>query len=132
MPPDPVDGGVTDSDTPNLGVRQPDQQLFGGRQRIAGQLVLPALNVNGDDLIRVLSFDQQPDPALLLRLGRVFEVQLSLDLLGACFGDWLLVRFSLWQDKVPMDALPHEGAIRIRVMTESELVAQFSGEHWSA
>jgi hypothetical protein len=33
------------------------------------------------------------------------------------------VRFSVWRDGLPVDALPQEGAVEVRVAPESELSA---------
>jgi hypothetical protein len=38
-------------------------------------------------------------------------------------GSRLRVRFSLWRDGLPLDALPQEGAIEVQVAPESELSA---------
>ena len=38
-------------------------------------------------------------------------------------GSLLRVRFSLWRDGLPLDALPQEGAIEVRVAPETELSA---------
>jgi alpha-amylase/alpha-mannosidase (GH57 family) len=51
----------------------------------------------------------------------IFECQVPLALLGAKAGCALRVRFSLWRDRLPLDALPQEGAIEVRVGPESEL-----------
>jgi hypothetical protein len=33
----------------------------------------------------------------------------------------LLIRFSLWNDRLPLDALPEEGSIEIQVVPRSDL-----------
>jgi alpha-amylase/alpha-mannosidase (GH57 family) len=53
----------------------------------------------------------------------IFECQVPLNLLDAAQGATLRVRFSLWRDGLPLDALPQEGAMDIRVAPESELNA---------
>jgi alpha-amylase/alpha-mannosidase (GH57 family) len=53
----------------------------------------------------------------------IFECQAPLTLLNAAWGARLRVRFSLWRDGLPVDALPQEGAIEVRVAPESELSA---------
>jgi alpha-amylase/alpha-mannosidase (GH57 family) len=60
-----------------------------------------------------------------IRVGveSIFECQLPLKLLNAGLGDTLRVRFSVWRDGLPLDALPQEGAISVRVAPESELTA---------
>jgi hypothetical protein len=44
-------------------------------------------------------------------------------LLGASPGSTLRIRFSLWRDGLPLDALPQEGSIEIRVVPENEMSA---------
>jgi hypothetical protein len=44
-------------------------------------------------------------------------------LLGASEGSLLGVRFTLWRDRLPLDALPREGFIELRVLPENELSA---------
>ncbi len=53
----------------------------------------------------------------------IFECKIPLELLGAAQGTTLRVRFSLWRDRLPLDALPREGAIDVRVAPEDELTA---------
>jgi hypothetical protein len=33
------------------------------------------------------------------------------------------VRFSLWKDRLPLDALPQDGAIEVRLLPEDQLAA---------
>ena len=58
---------------------------------------------------------------LKLSSFRNFESKLPLALLEAGVGCTLRLRFSLWREQVPLDALPLEGAIELPVVTESEL-----------
>lgn len=58
-----------------------------------------------------------------LVLGRVLEVRVPLELLGAQAGDEVRVRCSIWKNNLPLGALPAEGAIGIQRVTERELVA---------
>jgi len=53
----------------------------------------------------------------------IFECQVPLKLLKAGPGSTLRVRFSVWRDGLPLDALPQEGAINVLVAAESELSA---------
>lgn len=53
----------------------------------------------------------------------IFECKIPLELLSARLGTTLRVRFSLWRDRLPLDALPREGAIDVRVAPEDELSA---------
>jgi hypothetical protein len=67
----------------------------------------------------------KPEQANSIRAGleSIFECQIPLQLLQAAQGALLRVRFSLWRDGLPLDALPQEGAMEIRVAPEAELSA---------
>jgi alpha-amylase/alpha-mannosidase (GH57 family) len=58
---------------------------------------------------------------LIVALDSIFECRIPLHLLAAEQGTTLRVRFSLWRDRLPLDALPQEGAIEVRVVPEMEL-----------
>lgn len=62
-------------------------------------------------------------PAIQAGLDSIFECQIPLELISAAHGTTLRVRFSLWRDRLPLDALPQEGAIELRVVPETELSA---------
>jgi hypothetical protein len=53
----------------------------------------------------------------------IFESKIPLASLKAGEGTTLRVRFSLWHDRLPLDALPQEGAMELRVAPETELSA---------
>ncbi|HEY2389958.1 MAG TPA: glycoside hydrolase family 57 protein [Candidatus Angelobacter sp.] len=61
--------------------------------------------------------------AMRVGIESIFECQVPLSLLNAAEGAMLRVRFSVWRDGLPLDALPQEGAMDIRVAPESELIA---------
>jgi alpha-amylase/alpha-mannosidase (GH57 family) len=60
-----------------------------------------------------------------IRVGieSIFECQVPLNLLEATHGTMFRIRFSVWRDGLPLDALPQEGAMEVRVAPESELSA---------
>ena len=66
---------------------------------------------------------QQQDAGFRVGIESIFECQTPLARLNAAMGAHLRVRFSLWRDGLPLDALPQEGAIEVRVAPESELSA---------
>src|SRR6476646_3096349 len=66
---------------------------------------------------------QKENGSVHVGMGSIFEFQAPLDLLNATMEAQLRVRFSLWRDGLPLDALPQEGAIEVRVAPESELSA---------
>ena len=53
----------------------------------------------------------------------IFECQIPLSLLGATPGSLLHVRFSVRRGGLPLDSLPKEGSIDVRVVSDSELSA---------
>ncbi len=55
----------------------------------------------------------------------VFEFAIPLAMLGAEKGSTIRLRFSLWRDRLPVDALPMEGAVELPVLPEDEL-AEYS------
>lgn len=73
---------------------------------------------NGSEKKRI-----EDDIALRVRLETIFEAQVPLRLLGAKQGATVCVRFSLWRDRLPLDALPQEGSLELRVLPEEELAA---------
>lgn len=50
-----------------------------------------------------------PNSAVECAFRRVLEVRISMDALGLSVGDPAYLQLSVWQDGLPMDALPHEG-----------------------
>jgi alpha-amylase/alpha-mannosidase (GH57 family) len=59
--------------------------------------------------------------AAVLRRESIVECKVPLAMLEAAEGTSLKVRFSLWQDQLPLDALPQEGAIEVQVVAEEDL-----------
>jgi alpha-amylase/alpha-mannosidase (GH57 family) len=64
----------------------------------------------------------QPE-SIRVSLESLFECRVPLELLQASPGAALRVRFLLWRDRLPLDALPQDGAIEVRLLPESELTA---------
>ena len=58
-----------------------------------------------------------------VRLLKVFEFKLPLYALEAVQGDRVRLRFSLWRDRLPIDALPVEGWIELQLLPDEELRA---------
>jgi len=58
-----------------------------------------------------------------VRLLKVFEFKLPLYALEAAQGDRVRLRFSLWRDRLPVDALPVEGWIELQLLPDEELRA---------
>jgi alpha-amylase/alpha-mannosidase (GH57 family) len=66
---------------------------------------------------------QPQEAGFQVGIESIFECQTPLQRLNAALGSRLRVRFSLWRDGLPLDALPQEGAIEVQVAPESELSA---------
>ncbi|HEX7285567.1 MAG TPA: glycoside hydrolase family 57 protein [Candidatus Angelobacter sp.] len=64
-----------------------------------------------------------PEIALRIRMQNIVETQVPLQLLNATPGAVLRIRFTLWRDRLPLDALPQEGSMEVRVLPETELAA---------
>ncbi len=67
-----------------------------------------------------------------VRVSRVLEFKIALDYLHARIGDTLQVKVSAWENDIPVDALPEQGSIPVRVLSERELSKVATGEHWNA
>jgi alpha-amylase/alpha-mannosidase (GH57 family) len=66
---------------------------------------------------------RQQEDGFQVDIDSIFECRAPLRGLNAAIGSRLRVRFSLWRDGLPLDALPQEGAIELIVAPESELSA---------
>jgi hypothetical protein len=82
---------------------------------VAGKLTLVSFGESGRK--------ETQNPGLEAGLDSIFECKIPLQLLSATEGTTLRVRFSVWRDRLPLDALPQEGAIDVRVVPEPELTA---------
>jgi hypothetical protein len=67
-----------------------------------------------------------------VRVDRVFEMRISLDYLQARIGDTLLIRFSVWENNLPLDALPPEGALRVKILSEEQIASLVIEHDWKA
>jgi hypothetical protein len=61
---------------------------------------------------------------VVVALRRSFSFQVPLGQLQAARGCLIRLRFGLWRDRLPLDALPLEGWIELRVLFEEELQAE--------
>lgn len=55
-------------------------------------------------------------------LQRIFEVRIPFTLLGVTGGDHMRLRFTVWRDRLPIDALPVEGSILLDIVPEDALI----------
>ena len=65
----------------------------------------------------------QSKPAgMEVALGKVLEIKLPMKLVGAEEGHTFNLRFVLYRDRLPIDALPQEGSLEIQVAPEDVLI----------
>jgi len=67
--------------------------------------------------------EHQQTGSIRVGIESIFECQVPLNLLEDTQGTMFRIRFSVWRDGLPLDALPQEGAMELRVAPESELSA---------
>ena len=79
------------------------------------------LEENGAERVRAQN-DALP-AGLEVALQKILEARIPFALLGATPNDELHLRFSLWRDRLPVDALPLEGSVILYVVPEEELAA---------
>lgn len=65
-------------------------------------------------------------------VGTLFQVRIPLRALQAKNGDNILLRATLWKEKLPMDVIPAEGEMKLSLASEQELAAITSKELWKA
>jgi hypothetical protein len=63
---------------------------------------------------------------VVLRLRKIFEFQVPLAAFHATDGAQLRLRFSVWRDGLPIDALPLEGWVEVDVLAQEELEARLA------
>ncbi len=66
------------------------------------------------------------DANLDVRMSRSFQFALALRDLSTQLGDRIRLRFTLWRDELPIDALPGEGSLEVEIVPEPDLVAKSS------
>jgi alpha-amylase/alpha-mannosidase (GH57 family) len=101
----------------------------------AARLICPVQDGKTLDWILEPSADPRGNahpPDVVVRLDRVFEMRIALDYLQARIGDALLVRFSVWEKNLPLDSLPSEGAIRVKILSKDQLASLVAQENWKA
>ena len=69
----------------------------------------------------VLATSEEPADDVVVAMTKRFEFQLPLHLLKAEHGNTIHLRFSLWHEGLPIDALPVEGVVQLPVISEDEM-----------
>jgi len=72
----------------------------------------------------VMKSEKQQEGNVRVALTRTFEFQMPISQLRAEKGSAIHLRFSLWREGLPIDALPLEGALIIPVITEDEMAGE--------
>ncbi len=111
----------------NCEVRQPQQQkqseeLPKLRLEVAmAKSALASWTLGQEDREKPVAGSYGVREDITVKLFRNFEFKLPLGVLGAVQGSTVRLRFSLWRDSLPLDALPLEGWIELRVAAEWDL-----------
>jgi hypothetical protein len=63
------------------------------------------------------------EAGISVSIDSLFECKIPLAAIETAPGSTLRVRFALWRDNLPLDTLPHEGSIEVRMVSEDELSA---------
>ncbi|MGA2991944.1 MAG: hypothetical protein ABSD88_15830, partial [Candidatus Korobacteraceae bacterium] len=80
----------------------------------------------GNQKEAVLAVPENP-AGVEVALAAIFEFKLPLALLGARQGQTLSLRYTLWQQGLPVDALPEEGSIQLQIAPEEVLAGNIYG-----
>jgi alpha-amylase/alpha-mannosidase (GH57 family) len=80
---------------------------------------------NGEERDQLASFSADDRNAstngVEVALEKIFEMRVPFDLIGAQPGSRIRLRFAIWREHLPVDALPLEGWIDLHALTEEEL-----------
>ena len=76
-----------------------------------------------DSDVPVAGGDVPLNNTVRVTLLKNFEFQVPLAMLGAKLGQTIRMRFTVWRDHLPLDALPVEGTLDLSVVAEEELEA---------
>jgi alpha-amylase/alpha-mannosidase (GH57 family) len=69
----------------------------------------------------VVKSDHQPLQRITVAMTKTFEFKIPLAELRVEQGSVVYLRFSLWREGLPIDALPVEGAMQLHIVSEEEL-----------
>ncbi len=80
---------------------------------------------NGEERNQLASFSADSGNSNLngveVALDKILEMRVPFDLIGAQPGSRIRLRFAIWREHLPVDALPLEGWIDLHALTEDEL-----------
>ena len=101
-----------------------DGELAVGNFRLEAEVaqgMLSGWKLVQDGTRAALASMRQPKGAEVA-LGKVLALKLPMELLGAEEGNTFNLRFVLYRDRLPVDALPQEGSLEIQVAPEDVLI----------
>ena len=68
----------------------------------------------------VLASSRNPS-GIKVALARILELQIPLAMLAAKQGQKINLRFGLWRQGLPLDALPADGSMELEIASEEQL-----------
>ena len=90
-----------------------------------GPKVLRWVLTNGEERHRLATFSADNGNSntngVEVALEQIFEMRVPFDLIGAQDGSRIRLRFAIWREHLPVDALPLEGWIDLHALPEEEL-----------
>jgi alpha-amylase/alpha-mannosidase (GH57 family) len=92
---------------------------------VQGQTLQKWVLTNGEERRKLAGFStgngDAPANGVEVALADIFEFRLPFELIGARQGSRIRLRFSIWREHLPVDALPLEGWIDLFAQPEAEL-----------
>jgi len=76
--------------------------------------------------LKLASPGKEPHP-VECAFGRIFEARFSLAAIGVASGGGLRFQLSLWQDGLPVDAVPQQGWLEMRTTDPGEMEEWWHG-----
>jgi alpha-amylase/alpha-mannosidase (GH57 family) len=90
-----------------------------------GKTVQKWMLTNGEERHRLATFSADHGDShtngVEVALEQIFEMRVPLELIGAQEGSRIRLRFAIWREHLPVDALPLEGWIDLHALPEEEL-----------
>jgi alpha-amylase/alpha-mannosidase (GH57 family) len=106
----------------HLALRDSEQAVANFRlEAVVAQGALCGWTMVRDGVPGALASAREPR-GVVVALGKVLELKLPMKLLGAEEGDTFNLRFVLYRERMPVDALPQEGSLEIQVAPEEVLI----------
>jgi alpha-amylase/alpha-mannosidase (GH57 family) len=88
--------------------------------RMEARFRVRALDADAEHLLNV-RFDACSEAGVECALGRIFEARIPFETLGISEGDGLRFQFSVWEEGLPMDAIPQLGWLELHTTDPAEV-----------